>query len=269
MPAPLTPLEGIDSSSRLLRTSIYLQNSLNQSDGRVQDLLDCVIPIVSESIDQLPTGQIVLSDLQKVVQIRFSFRIPTYSLEHVLGRMAQRGRVTYEKDLKGYFHSGYDLNDKSLEETSAADKISNLESAMAEYSKITFDIQQPPIFSEWADILAYFLHPDAIKTSRPVKQIKGALITEYDDILRRIASNFILACEAQSDRKLYEIIIEVYGGILLGDFLQNIQSIGDSASFNNLTVFYDTMILLRLLGCSGPALRNANMEMHEDLKSLG
>lgn len=269
MSPPLTPLEGIDSSSRLLRTSIYLRNSLTQSNGGVQDLLDCVIPIVSESIKQLPTDQVVLPDLQKIVQTRFSFRMPTYSLEHVLGRLAQRGKVTYEKDLRAYYRTGTDLNDEILEETSAGDKIATLESAMAEYAKEKFNIHRPPFFSEWADILVYFLHPDTMTASSSATQIKGAIIADFDDIIRRIASTFILKCEEQDDRELYEILIEVYGGILLSDFLQNIQMTGNPASFKSLTVFYDTMILLRLLGCSGPMLRKANIEMHEDLQSLG
>ena len=211
----------------------------------------------------------MLQDLQHIVQNRFSFKMPTYSLEHVLGRLAQRGRIVYERDLKAYCHEGNNLTGEYLQEATVADKIAKLESAMGDFAKTTFDIDQPPVFSEWADILAYFLHPDAIKASSSVKQIIGVLIAEFDEILRRIASRFILACEAMSDRRLYDIIIEVYGGILLGDFLQNIQIAGNPDSFKTLTVFYDTTILLRLLGCSGSTLRKANMEMHEDLRSLG
>ncbi len=269
MSAYLTPLEGIDNSSRLLRTSIYLRNSLNQSDGNVQDLLDCVVPIVSDSIGQLPPGQIVLPDLQKVVQSRFSFKIPAFSLEHVLGRLAQSGRITYERDQKSYYHSGHSLSNNLAEEETVTDKISYLEQEMVNYAKTTFDIFEPLYFSTWADILVYFLHPDAVKASSSVKAVKGVLITDFDDIIRKIVSNFILNCEARADRKLFNIIIEVYGGILLGDFLQNIQLTGNPASFKSLTVFYDTSILLRLLGCSGSELRNANMEMHRDLQALG
>ena len=269
MPATLTPLEGIDSSSRLLRTSIYLRNSLQQSDGSVQDLLDCVVPIVSDSITQLPTGQIVLSDLQTVVRDRFSFKMPTFSLEHVLGRLATNGRITYERDQRAYYHSEDTSAQRLEEEESSTDKISYLEREMAEYAEKTFGIKETLYFSTWADILVYFLHPDAIKASMSVANIKGALVADFDDALRKIASNFILHCEARHDRRLFNIIIEVYGGILLGDFLQNIQSAGNTAAFKKLTVFYDTSILLRLLGCSGSELRNANLEMHQDLKSLG
>ena len=269
MPANLTPLGGIDSSSRLLRTSIYLRNSLMQSDGSVQDLLDCVIPIVSDSITQLPPGQIVLSDLQAVVRERFSFKMPAYSLEHVLGRLVQNGRISYEHDQKAYYHSGRDPTQHLATEESATENISYLEQEMASYTKRAFGIANPPCFSTWADILVYFLHPDAIQASMSVSSIKGALIADFDDILRKIASNFILDCEAQQDRRAFNIIIEVYGGILLGDFLQNIQSTGNKTSFKKLTVFYDTSILLRLLGCSGSELRNANLEMHQDLQALG
>ena len=94
----ITPLEGVDNSSRLLRTSIYLRTSLNSGEGTVQDLLDCVVPIVSDSIERLPAGQIVIKDLQQAVMNRFSFKMPTFTIEHVLGRLAQKEKVTYDKD---------------------------------------------------------------------------------------------------------------------------------------------------------------------------
>lgn len=269
MSTTLSPLAGVDNSSRILRTSIYLRNSLDQSGGQVQDLLDCVVPIVSASIDRLPEGQIVVKDLQAVIKNLFSFNIPAFSIEHVLARLAQSGNVSYEADQKAYFHAGTSMVQDTKEEETAIDKIRVLERELADYANTAFKIDKPPYFSEWADVLVYFLHPDSVEASSSVKKIKGVLIGDSDDIIRKIASTFILDCEARPDRKLFNIIVEVYGGILLGDFLQNIQTTGNPASFKNLTILYDTTILLRLLGCSGEELRNANMEMHRDLQSLG
>ncbi len=265
----ITPLEGVDSSSRLLRTSIYLRNSLQNSDGTVQDLLDCVAPIVSDCIEKLPAGQIVPRDLQEEVLNRFSFKMPLFSIEHILGRLAQSEKITYEKDQKAYYHAGSSSSLNTNEEISAGEKIVHLENRFSEYAKEFFRIEEPPFFSNWSDVIVYFLHPDAIHASQSIRKIKGALVSDFDDIVRKLASSFILHCEDENDQQTFSIVTEVYGGILFGDFLQNIQSTGDADSFKALTVIYDTTVLLRLLGCSGSELRAATMEMHRDLQSLG
>lgn len=265
----ITPLEGVDNSSRVLRTSIYLRTSLEKSGGEVQDLLDCVIPIVSDSIDQLPAGQIVPKDLGQAVFDRFSFKMPTFTVEHVLGRLAQTGKVTYNKDQKAYFHEGGSGILNGAEEATTSEKISHLETRISRYAKETFGISEPLFFPNWSDVIVYFLHPDSISAPRSITKLKGALISDFDDIIRKVVSDFILHCESENDQETFDVFVDIYGGILLGDFLQNIQSTGNPDSFKSLTVLYDTTVLLRLLGCSGPELRAATMEMHRDLQSLG
>jgi hypothetical protein len=265
----ITPLEGVDNSSRLLRTSIYLRTSLQAGKGAVQDLMDCVVPIVSDSIESLPAGQIITKDLQNMILSRFSFKMPTFTIEHVLGRLAQKEKITYDKDQKAYFHQGK-TPVLDIEQVADSDeKISSLEDKFSDYALHRYRMDAPPFFSNWSDVLVYFLHPDSISTSKSVHSVKGTLISDFDDIIRKVTSNFILSCEKSSDRSSFETILEVYGGILLGDFLQNVQSTGNRMAFKSLTILYDTTIMLRLLGCSGHELRSATVEMHRDLQSLG
>ena len=267
--SPITPLEGVDSSSRLLRTSIYLRTSLERSDGRIKDLLDCVVPIVSDSIDQLPPGQIVLEDLGQAVMKRFSFRMPTFTIEHVLGRLARNNKVIYDKDQRVYLHQGTTSRSKSVEEPKTSKKISHLERRLSKYAKDVFDLKEPPLFSTWSDVIVYFLHPDSIRVPKSPKEIKKVSVVDIDDIVCKVVSGFILRCESENDQETFETIVEIYGGILLGDFLQNIQTTGHPQSFKDLTVLYDTTVLLRLLGSSGEKLRAATLEMNRDLQSLG
>lgn len=142
----ITPLEGVDNSSRVLRTSIYLRTSLEKSGGEIQDLLDCVIPIVSDSIDQLPAGQIVSEDLGQAIFDRFSFKMPTFTVEHVLGRLAQTGKVTYDKDQKAYFHEGGGSISNGADEATTSEKISHLETRISKYAKEVLGIDGPPFF---------------------------------------------------------------------------------------------------------------------------
>ena len=39
--------------------------------------------------------------------------------------------------------------------------------------------------------------------------------------------------------------------------------------YSHLTVYYDTSIILRLLGSSGEVYKNANLEMHRTIEQLG
>ena len=149
------------------------------------------------------------------------------------------------------------------------EKISSLEAKFSEFALQSYQMESPPFFPNWSDVLVYFLHPDSVGTSKSVQDVKGTLISDFDDIIRKVTSSFILSCEKSSDRVASETILEVYGGILLGDFLQNVQSTGNRAAFKSLTIIYDTTIMLRLLGCSGRELLSATMEMHRDLQSLG
>ncbi len=269
MSTNITPLEGIDNSSRLLRTSIYIRNALNQSDGSVQDMLDCIVPIVESSISNLPHGQIVLPELQVRVTEDFSFKVPTLALEHILGRISSKGKIKYDKDQKQYFHSGIIERRNDTPSLPAQSKINFIEEEISNFARERFGLDEPPYFSNWSDVIVYFLHPDSLEASSVVKKTKDALIADHDDILRRIAAEFFLHCEGRVDRTAIEVVIDIYGGILLGDFLQNIQTTGNEAAFKTLTVIYDTTILLRLLGCSGAEIRLATMEMHRDLQALG
>lgn len=56
---------------------------------------------------------------------------------------------------------------------------------------------------------------------------------------------------------------------MIEDFVSNVQVIGTTDSYRHLKVYYDTGVLLRLLGTSGHLFQTATLEMHAALQMLG
>jgi hypothetical protein len=63
--------------------------------------------------------------------------------------------------------------------------------------------------------------------------------------------------------------VTIFTGVLIEDFIDNIQIISAPDTFAKLSIYYDTTVLLKLLGTSGRLLQSATMEMHRALQDLG
>jgi hypothetical protein len=96
----------------------------------------------------------------------------------------------------------------------------------------------------------------------------GVLSSATPEIQSVIIGLFIQDC-ANNNPDAFSNIEKVFTGIQIEDFVRNVQSLGQSSDYSNLWIFYDTSVLLRLLGTSGHLLRDATLEMHHTLQSLG
>ena len=83
-----------------------------------------------------------------------------------------------------------------------------------------------------------------------------------------VVARFVQEVERQR-HDVYSDILKVFTGVLIEDFISNIQELGSTSTYNGLKVFYDTSVLLRLLGTSGHLLKAATLEMHRTLQGLG
>jgi hypothetical protein len=71
------------------------------------------------------------------------------------------------------------------------------------------------------------------------------------------------------DAPVFDAILRVFMGTLIEEFISTVSDIGSTDAFRNLIAFYDTSVLLRLLGCSGTLLRVATDELTRYLQDLG
>lgn len=67
----------------------------------------------------------------------------------------------------------------------------------------------------------------------------------------------------------FDSILHVFMGTLIEEFISTISEVGNRDGFRNLVAFYDTSVLLRILGCSGSLLRVATDELTRYLQDLG
>ena len=87
---------------------------------------------------------------------------------------------------------------------------------------------------------------------------------------RMIVAKFIQECEGDPAKEpVLDCFVQVFTGILIEDFLGTIQSLSGKTRYSQLRVYYDTTVLLRLLGTSGQLLRLGTTEMHNALQQLG
>ena len=99
-------------------------------------------------------------------------------------------------------------------------------------------------------------------------KVKDVLVGDTFAIENFVVARFVQECELRKP-ELFRNITKVFTGILIEDFISNIQEVGSKESYRSLAVFYDTSVVLRLLGTSGKLLQTATLEMHTTLQSLG
>ena len=143
------------------------------------------------------------------------------------------------------------------------DELSTLLGAYA--VKIGF-IDTPPSGS-WDAAIIHFLKPDEPAPARTVIKLHNKLLDAREPEKKIVAAFVRNLYEEQPAR--YEKLVKIFMGILVEDFLSSVSEVGHIDRKYPLTVFYDTTVLLRCLGCSGRLLKTASNELTRYLQDIG
>jgi hypothetical protein len=100
-----------------------------------------------------------------------------------------------------------------------------------------------------------------------VANVKGVLMNPKD-VEASVVAAFIKDLHFR-DSNNFEALLRVFMGTLIEEFISTISSVSDTEKFRDLIVFYDTSVLLRVLGCSGVLHRTATVELTRYLQDLG
>jgi hypothetical protein len=248
---------------KTLRTYAYLTASLNNMQG-VRDVLDCLTPFVVAIATKDPSKPIFVPDLAAGLKT-FGLEIPYYALEQLLPRLQADGVLEWNAAL--HAHLVTPTAAAKVSTTDLPGSFIDLEEAIATFARSN-RIEHPTVSDTWGDALIRFFKDDYDGISvRPI-DVKGTKIGETGDIEAFVVARFIQNVKI-SRPDLFDKVVEVYCGALIEDFIGNIQSIGQDRNYGQLTILYDTSVLLRLLGTSGALLQDATLEMHHTLQSLG
>ncbi|MGN6154670.1 MAG: hypothetical protein ACTHN4_02920 [Sphingomicrobium sp.] len=253
-----------DDSEKALRTYAYLTAYL-RTDASVADVYDCLLPFLTDSIARRPKEPVsidkIASDLTSI-----GLEIPMYALQQMLPRLATRGVVEWNAVSHSFIPVAGLTVDKS-QFPELPESFAEIEPMLAEYAS-KLGVSEPPVGDTWADALISFL-----RSSYKGKNIKAfkfheTLVANAPERQEYIVASFLSKLAAEQPSQ-FEHVVRIYTGVQIEDFISNIQTLQRSVDFRRLNVFYDTSVILRLLGTSGELHRDATLEMHHSLQSLG
>jgi hypothetical protein len=264
----LKDLLDIHGSSRTVRAYAFLNASLTvgeNSSNPARDVLDCFLPFVAAGVGDQKGWQLDLSKLQTYLKTQFGFDIPIYALDQFCAPLAEQGHLIRDKHV-GYICVG-NSGDFLKQQTQALAGFDDLGARLAKFSS-ELRLPNPPHSPTWLDALIGFLRglPDE-SSIRPV-EVKGVLTGQGSQIEHYVVGRFIDECHKTNDA-LFSNILSVFKGILIEDFITGDFQASIDHKVRDLVVYYDTPILMRLLGCSGTLLSQATHELHRYLQDLG
>ena len=254
----------IERSDRAIRAYAYLTASFRVQNN-VNDVLDCIVPFVSAVALKDVTKPISATDLAEALTA-YGLKIPVYAVSQLLPRLARRGLLEWNAVANAFLPVAQAIN-KEVKEVDLSHVFISLESRIAVFAE-NYGMNSVPFSSSWGDALIHFLRSDKMQSSLKLVRHREAIVTDASDVETFIIARFIQNCR-DHDLDTFKQISQVYTGALIEDFIGNVQTLGITANFRSLSIFYDTPVLLRLLGTSGDLLRTATLEMHSNLKDLG
>ena len=265
----LRELLKIKGASRTVRAYAFLDATLtisSKSANPSRDVLDCFLPFVAAGITEQVGKQLDLSVLQGFLRDHFGFDIPLYALELFIPPLAEKGYLKYNKTIGRNICSA--SQDQFIADKRAAlSEYGELEGKLAQYAQAR-GMVTPPASETWLDALVKFLKAAQDEAPPKTAPIKGVLISDVGRIEQYIIGQFIEAA-SKTDELLFAQILSIFKGVLVEDFIAGGIQAGAPGKVSDLTIFYDTSLLMRLLGCSGDMLHEATMEVHRYLQDVG
>jgi len=250
-------------SRQALHAYAYLTASF-RTQTKTADIIDCLTPFVSAAILKDNTEPVEVERVAKNLA-EFGLEIPLYAIEQMLPRLQRDGVVEWNDVAKRWMPVPVVAKEKS-QIPQLPEAFGSLEVLISEYAK-GLGVDKPPLSETWADALISFLK-DRYAGGIKVFRTDGVISSATPEIQSVIVGLFIQDC-ASNNPDAFSNIEKVFTGIQIEDFVRNVQSLGQSSDYGDLWIFYDTSVLLRLLGTSGQLLRDATLEMHHTLQSLG
>lgn len=260
-------LLGFGEADRAVRAYAYLTVSFNvRSD--VSDVLDCLLPFLVAVISRDDASRPIELGAVADGLAQFGLKIPVYAIQQLLQRLNKRGLVEWNALAKAFIPTK--ALAEQAERTAPPDlteAFDQLETALGQFAA-RLGVDVPPHSQSWSDALISFLRSEGAREAIKAVKVKDVLVGDPTLIESFVVARFVQETETQNP-EVFSSITKIFTGILIEDFISNIQEVGSKNSYKGLNIYYDTSIVLRLLGTSGRLLQTATLEMHTTLQSLG
>jgi hypothetical protein len=263
------------AAARPLRAYAYLTSALRGQPGNA-DALDCLVPFLQAGVEQQEAGTKLDYGALSAFLESLGLRIPIFVLQHLTPRLEP---LAVEKRAGDWFVKKIDrLTSADVALDVLDDAFDALELELAAFALNIHKVKAPPLSETWTDAIIAFLKsvtslessdPKTTKGPSPVIEGRDTLVGD-PNLERRIVAEFVQGCNDNPEKEsTIEHIVQVFTGILIEDFLSTIQTLNRRTKYYGLHIYYDTTILLRLLGTSGKILQLSAIDMHNSLQRLG
>ena len=245
-----------------LRALAYFYASMQEHSAN--DLVDCIIPLIKYAIIPIYGEQFDAQKASKLVKETFPFLdLPIYMISQLMPRLIKDRFI--EENWSGI----YLIKDVSRVDTqfelslnSNNEEIEALITDLSMYAA-SKNFLIPPSFENWESALIDFFNNANI--SDMLNEDKNNSNSTVYFLIASYISN-----QAQLKKEQIGICAKLYYAISVIDLIVNMSyNFSDNDKhLNNLIVFYDTTVIMRLLGTSGKYLQEATMQMHKALLKL-
>lgn len=250
----------MDLQNANLRTLAFVEAQMTKGLSRPTEYL---IPFFQSIISRNAGNPFSVKDAIKNIDEIFGIEVPVYLAESLLPALLESEALVHEQSLGCYIcqktteHAlNNDLNDSHF---------TILEESLVKFAS-KHGIEKPLACESWQQALLNFFSEKS--SNKKIAKFKETLITnpkERDDWL---ISKFIFETKS-IEPTIFSLIQKIYAGFAIADTITAIQYIGHKDDWNDLTIIYDSTVLMRLLGTSGEFLKKATLEMHNLLLEIG
>ena len=261
----LIQLSGADKAAK---SYAFLHAAFRRTEvgsAPVRHAIDCINPFVVAFLASIPGKRIDPTVLKIYLKQTFGFDIPLYAFEQIFPKLHVDGYLDYNRTAHAYLAKKQDGKFETIKAEIEFD-FGQIENALAAYPP-ALSVGAPPVSKSWGDALVNFLKGSTEPPRTVTVKIKGQLVDPVK-VEASIVSGFVRQLHDEGS-KLFDTVIQIFMGVLIEDFISAISEIGQIKATTPLVVFYDTTVLLRLLGCSGRILRTATEELNRYLQDLG
>lgn len=237
------------------------------SANPVRDALDCLIPFIAPYTNQIAGKQVTTEGIQVFLKESYGFDIPHYAIDQLVRALQQHGFVAYRQNTKTYVAVAYESTFNVIK-SEIEIEFDDIVQQLSDYAKsVGFNLSPPPSGS-WGSALIGFLRVSTDKNASPQFVLLKNVLTDPGTHETAVVGAFIRRLHTTTPDQFGKIV-NIFIGVLIEEFISSVAEIGTLSLEKPVTVFYDTAVILRQLGCSGRSLAIATEELTRYIQDLG
>lgn len=233
---------------------------------KFKDEIDLFLPFIAVTIQEIGKPTVEIIDIQSKLSELFGFRPPLSAIKVLSSRAKNKGLLIREnhafiphaEKIKEW-SNGYEKKKQDLEIS-----LDSLKKTLIEFSQDRF--QKHLNLSEAENLILKFIQDNVSATVSRRAYDKA----EFDASIKN-ADHIIASFVGHIHRRepyLLEHFSRCVKGMLLAEYLYFADKVTTKKTFDKISVYLDSPLVIGLLGFSGPSKRQANEELIDLLKSL-